>query len=159
MEATRRSALLGAAGLFAAGTAGSNAQPASAGNVKALVFDVFGTCVDWRNGVARDAERILKPLGYELNWIAFADAWRALYQPTLEEVRSGRAPFVKLDVLHRRMLDQIRPNSVCRSWTKKSRTISIWPGTGLMPGPTCRPALRGFIANSFSRPARTAISR
>jgi hypothetical protein len=37
--------------------------------VKALVYDVFGTVVDWRNGVARDAERILKPLGYSLNWI------------------------------------------------------------------------------------------
>ena len=77
-------------------------------DVKALVFDVFGTLVDWRNGVARDARRILEPLGYRLDWIAFADAWRALYQPTMEEVRSGRQPYVKLDVLHRRMLDQIR---------------------------------------------------
>jgi 2-haloacid dehalogenase len=88
------------------------AQPkpgATADGVKALVYDVFGTCVDWRNGVARDAERILKPLGYKLDWIAFADAWRALYQPTMEEVRSGRQPFVKLDILHRRMLDKIRP--------------------------------------------------
>jgi 2-haloacid dehalogenase len=77
--------------------------------VKALVFDVFGTVVDWRQGVAREAERQLKPLGYSLDWIAFADAWRALYQPTMEEVRSGRTPFVKLDVLHRKMLDAIRP--------------------------------------------------
>jgi 2-haloacid dehalogenase len=82
---------------------------ATAAGVKALVYDVFGTCVDWRGGVARDAERILKPLGYNLDWIAFADAWRGLYQPTMEEVRSGRAPFAKLDILHRRMLDQIRP--------------------------------------------------
>ncbi len=109
MDATRRTALMGATVLIAAGAARSNAQPASVSNVKALVYDVFGTCVDWRNGVARDAERILKPLGYDLDWIAFADAWRALYQPTMEEIRSGRAPFVKLDILHRRMLDQIRP--------------------------------------------------
>src|SRR5207249_12182029 len=81
----------------------------SAEGVKALVYDVFGTCTDWRNGVARDAERILKPLGYNLDWHAFADAGRALYQPSMEEVRSGRQPFVKLDILHRRMLDQIRP--------------------------------------------------
>jgi hypothetical protein len=68
----------------------SLAQPkpgAPADGVKALVYDVFGTCVDWRNGVARDAERILRPLGYKLDWIGFADAWRALYQPTMEEVR------------------------------------------------------------------------
>lgn len=77
--------------------------------VKALVFDVFGTCVDWRSGVARDAERIVKPLGYAVDWSAFADAWRALYQPTMEEVRAGRQPYVPLDILHRRMLDQIAP--------------------------------------------------
>lgn len=82
---------------------------ASAAGVKALVYDVFGTCTDWRNGVARDAERILKPLGYNIDWHVFADAWRALYQPYMEEVRSGRRPFEKLDILHRRMLDQIRP--------------------------------------------------
>jgi 2-haloacid dehalogenase len=87
----------------------------TAEGIKALVYDVFGTCVDWRNGVARDAERILKPLGYNIDWLALASAWRALYQPSMEEVRSGRQPFVKLDVLHRRMLDRIRPNSGWRS--------------------------------------------
>jgi 2-haloacid dehalogenase len=99
-----------AAATWVAGKVASvSAQPALQSSVKALVFDVFGTVVDWRNGVAKDAERILKPLGYNLDWIAFADAWRSLYQPTMEEIRSGRQPFVKLDVLHRRMLDQIRP--------------------------------------------------
>jgi 2-haloacid dehalogenase len=78
-------------------------------DVKALFFDVFGTLVDWRTGVARDAESILKPLGYSINWIAFADAWRDQYQPGMEEVRSGRIPYTKLDVLHRRMLQKILP--------------------------------------------------
>ena len=55
--------------------------------VKALLFDVFGTVVDWRTGVARDAERILAPLGHKLDWLAFADAWRDQYQPGMEEVR------------------------------------------------------------------------
>src|SRR5262249_59922768 len=76
--------------------------------VKALVFDVFGTVVDWRNGVAREAERILKPLGYSHDWLAFADAWRAQYQPGMDEVRSGKIEFVKLDLIHRRMLERIR---------------------------------------------------
>ena len=117
---TRRSLLRGATAVAAGAFAGrtflvptrvfGQARPgAAAVGVKALVYDVFGTCTDWRNGVARDAERILKPLGYDFDWHAFADAWRALYQPSMEEVRSGRQPFVKLDVLHRRMLDQIRP--------------------------------------------------
>lgn len=78
-------------------------------DVKALIFDVFGTVVDWRTGVARESERILAPLGYTLNWLEFADAWRAEYQPGMEEVRTGRIPFSRLDVIHRRMLERIRP--------------------------------------------------
>jgi 2-haloacid dehalogenase len=76
---------------------------------KALIFDVFGTLVDWRSGVARESKTLLEPLGYSLDWLAFADAWRAEYQPAMEEVRSGRIPFSRLDVIHRRMLDRIRP--------------------------------------------------
>jgi 2-haloacid dehalogenase len=78
-------------------------------NVKALFFDVFGTLVDWRSGVAREAEAILKPLGYSIDWSAFADAWRDQYQPAMEETRAGRDPYVKLDVVHRRMLEKIVP--------------------------------------------------
>jgi len=77
--------------------------------VKALFFDVFGTLVDWREGVAREAEAILAPRGLALDWHAFADAWRGEYQGAMEGVRSGRIPFCKLDVLHRRNLDRILP--------------------------------------------------
>ena len=77
--------------------------------VKALFFDVFGTLVDWRTGVAREAELVLKPLGYSINWIAFAEAWRDQYQPGMEPVRSGRVSYTKLDVLHRQMLVKIAP--------------------------------------------------
>src|SRR5258708_10564486 len=76
---------------------------------RALFFDIFGTVVDWRSGVAREARALLEPLGYKLDGLAFADAWRAEYQPGMEEVRSGRIPFSKLDVMHRRMLERIRP--------------------------------------------------
>ena len=76
---------------------------------KALLFDVFGTMVDWRSGVAREARTLLAPLGYQLDWLAFAEAWRAEYQPAMQEVRTGRMPFARLDVLHRHMLDLVRP--------------------------------------------------
>jgi len=76
---------------------------------KALFFDVFGTLMDWRNSIARELKAVLEPLGYSLDWIAFADAWRGQYQPAMEEVRSGRLPFSKLDVLHRRNLEAILP--------------------------------------------------
>ena len=149
---TRRRLLEGATTVAAARAFGSLAvlEPAkgsaqsrpsaTAAGVKALVYDVFGTCVDWRNGVARDAERILKPLGYKIDWLAFADAWRALYQPSMEEVRSGRQPFVTLDILHRRMLDQIRPkfgleklaNQVADDLNLAWHRLDTWPDT--VPG-------------------------
>ncbi len=77
--------------------------------VKALFFDVFGTLVDWRMSVAREAQALLEPRGHVLDWAGFAEAWRDEYQGAMEEVRSGRMPFCKLDVLHRRNLDRILP--------------------------------------------------
>jgi 2-haloacid dehalogenase len=77
--------------------------------VKALFFDVFGTLVDWRTSIAREAEAILKPRGFDFDPFAFGDAWRAEYQPAMDEVRSGRIPFCRLDVLHRRNLERILP--------------------------------------------------
>jgi 2-haloacid dehalogenase len=74
---------------------------------RALLFDVFGTLVDWRSSIAREAQTLLSPLGVTIDWPAFADAWRAQYQPAMDEVRSGRLPFSKLDLLHRRNLDVI----------------------------------------------------
>src|SRR3954468_13686350 len=62
--------------------------------MRALLFDVFGTCVDWRTSIIRAAAA--HGLPPEL-----ADAWRAQYQPQLETVRSGARPWVNLDVLHR----------------------------------------------------------
>jgi len=77
--------------------------------VKALFFDVFGTVVDWRTSIARESEAILTPKGYALDWLAFADAWRGEYQPAMEEIRSGKIAFCRLDVLHRRNLERILP--------------------------------------------------
>jgi 2-haloacid dehalogenase len=75
--------------------------------IKACVFDVFGTLVDWRTSIANEAEKVLQPLDISLNWEEFADAWREQYQPAMEDVRAGRISFSKLDVLHRRNLDVI----------------------------------------------------
>jgi 2-haloacid dehalogenase len=79
--------------------------------VKAFVFDVFGTVVDWRSGVAREAGPFLSRHAHgDVDPGAFADAWRKRYQPALEEVRSGRRPFVRLDVLHRENLTAVLPD-------------------------------------------------
>ena len=73
--------------------------------VKALFFDVFGTLVNWRTSIAREAEAMLKPKAVALDYFAFADAWRGEYQGAMEEVRAGRIGFCKLDILHRRNLE------------------------------------------------------
>ncbi len=107
-------------------------------DVKALFFDIFGTVVDWRSGIAREAESILGPIGYELDWIAFADAWRAEYQPAMEKVRAGRIAFSKLDVLHRRNLDRIRPrfglselsDDHCQALNTAWHRLPAWPDVG-----------------------------
>ncbi len=81
----------------------------AAGDVRALLFDVFGTCVDWRTSVARQARALgeRRGVGEGVDWEAFADAWRARYQPQIETVRSGTREWVNLDVLHREALDEV----------------------------------------------------
>jgi 2-haloacid dehalogenase len=77
---------------------------------KALFFDVFGTCVDWRGSVIREGEALARRRGLPaVDWPAFADAWRGQYQPQMETVRSGRRPWTNLDVLHREALDGLLP--------------------------------------------------
>lgn len=78
--------------------------------IKALLFDVFGTVVDWRGGVAREAAGFLQHYAPAVDPGAFADAWRRRYGPAMEEVRSGRRPFARLDVLHRENLAAILPD-------------------------------------------------
>jgi 2-haloacid dehalogenase len=109
-DPTRRIFVQAAGGLLLSARMARAAPGPNRFGVKALFFDVFGTLTDWRSGVARDAKDLLSPLGYSLDWLAFADAWRAQYLPVTGEVRSRHRPYVKLDVLERRMLDKIIPH-------------------------------------------------
>jgi 2-haloacid dehalogenase len=118
---------------------------------KALFFDVFGTLVDWRTSIAREGKAILEPLGYQLDWLAFADAWRDQYQPAMEEVRSGRIPFSKLDVLHRHNLERIMPRfgiaslaeDVARQLNLAWHRLDAWPD---VPGGMARLKRRCMLA-------------
>jgi len=74
-----------------------------------LAFDVFGTVVDWRSGVIAAGERLAAPQRLQVDWPAFADAWRTAYQPTLDKVRRGELPWTGLDQLHRMTLDTLLP--------------------------------------------------
>jgi 2-haloacid dehalogenase len=100
--------------------------------MRALFFDVFGTCVDWRTSIRRELRERGLPEG-------LADEWRALYQPQLETVRSGARAWVDLDVLHREALDRLLsehgltvadPDELTRAWHR----LDPWPDT--VPGLT-----------------------
>ncbi|MGO8917427.1 MAG: haloacid dehalogenase type II [Stellaceae bacterium] len=77
------------------------------GSVKALVFDVFGTVVDWRGSLIRELEAFGRAKGMNADWAGFADAWRGGYQPAMQRVRSGELPWTRIDDLHRGILDRL----------------------------------------------------
>jgi len=96
--------------------------------VKAAIFDVFGTCVDWRTSVAREVDRHVSGV----DSVAFATAWRSEYDPAMERVRSGGRGYVQLDDLHLenllRVLEQFGvecfdPQELNTAWEK----LDPWP--------------------------------
>ena len=91
----RREFLAGPVALAAASTTG----------VKALAFDVFGTVVDWRGSIMREGAEWGRAKGLKVDWGKFADRWRAGYVPSMDKVRRGELPWMKLDALHRLILD------------------------------------------------------
>jgi 2-haloacid dehalogenase len=75
--------------------------------VKALAFDVFGTVVDWRGSIIREGEHWGRRKGLQVDWARFADRWRAGYSPSMDKVRKGSLPWMKLDELHRMTLEEL----------------------------------------------------
>ena len=76
-------------------------------HVKALVFDVFGTVVDWRGSIIRETKAFASANKLQIDATAFADAWRAGYQPAMAKVRSGELGWTKIDDLHRMILEEL----------------------------------------------------
>jgi len=89
---------------LAQGSLRSRSQMAS---VKALVFDTFGTVVDWRTSVTQEVEGLARRKGVTVDGAKFADTWRGGYAPSMNRVRSGDLPWTKLDGLHRMILDKL----------------------------------------------------
>ncbi len=76
----------------------------SSNQINAVVFDVFGTVVDWRTSIIREGRELGERKGINADWERFADAWRGKYQPSMQKVRSGERSWTKLDDLHRESL-------------------------------------------------------
>ncbi len=114
MTVSRRDFIQAGALMMAGTQMAAHEQRGSAGRavmapiaVKALVFDTFGTVVDWRSSVGREVEALAQRKGVTVDGAKFADAWRAGYGPSMNRVRSGELPWTKLDALHRMTLDAI----------------------------------------------------
>lgn len=75
--------------------------------VRALVFDVFGTVVDWRSTVIREGEALGRAKGLHVDWAGFAEAWRDGYRPAIDRVRQGELPWKSMDELHRMNLEDV----------------------------------------------------
>ena len=78
-------------------------------DIKMLVFDTFGTVVDWRGTIVAEGRDLSRAKGITVDWAAFADAWRAEYRPSMDRVRRGELPWTNLDDLHRMSLEKILP--------------------------------------------------
>jgi 2-haloacid dehalogenase len=83
------------------------AQSDARASTNALVFDVFGTVVDWRGSITREGQLLGKRKGIDVDWVAFADAWRGGYQPAMQRVRSGQIPWMNIDGLNRLILNDL----------------------------------------------------
>ena len=77
------------------------------GSVKALVFDVFGTVVDWHGSIIRELDSFGRERGITVDWQAVTEDWRKGYQPAMQRVRCGELPWCKIDELHRMILDDL----------------------------------------------------
>lgn len=109
--------------------------------VKALTFDVFGTCVDWRTGVAAEARRLGHQRGIEADWEKLADEWRALYMPAMNRVRSGELPWTNFDRLHRLSLDQVLQQMNIDGFDNDAREELTNAWEKLPPWPDSQPGL------------------
>ena len=106
-------------------------------HVKALLFDVFGTVVDWHGSVAREVRALAKAKGLRVNAVKFAKAWRAGYRPAMDRVLRGEAPFEKIDVIHRGILEDVLSQFKVTTLTEEEKTrlnlvwhrLKPWPDT------------------------------
>ena len=112
-------------------------------SVRALAFDVFGTVVDWRSTVIREGEALGRAHGLDVDWAAFAEAWRDGYQPAMNRVRQGELPWTNMDELHRMNLDDTLDRFAIRGLSETENMISTASGTGSTRGPIRSRASRG----------------
>jgi 2-haloacid dehalogenase len=128
-------------------------------DVRALTFDVFGTTVDWRSGIAAEARRLGERNGVIADWERLADAWRALYMPSMDRVRRGELPWTNFDRLHRLSLDQVLRDAGAEGFDAATREELTLAWERLPPWPDAEPGLsrlgRNFTVATLSNGNRS----
>lgn len=87
--------------------------------IRALLFDVFGTVVDWRSSIIAEGQMINVDKGLDIDWAAFADEWRSMYQPAMQAVRQGKRSWTILDTLHRESLNVLMKKFGINNWAEE----------------------------------------
>jgi 2-haloacid dehalogenase len=111
-------------------------------DVRALVFDIFGTVVDWRRSITRDVRASCESHGLGVDAAAVADAWRAGYQPAMDRVRQGAVAWAPIDELHRGILEVLIPRFGLQSLSEAERDHLNLAWHRLDPWPDCAAGLR-----------------
>jgi 2-haloacid dehalogenase len=120
----------------------------------AIVFDTFGTVVDWRGSLIADLSAYGTKCGISGDWPALVDAWRAAYHPSMDRVRKGEVPWTRLDDLHRASLDRLVTEFEIAGLTEDDRRHINRGWHRLNPWPDSVPGLtrlkRRFIIGPLS---------
>ena len=113
----------------------------SAHRPHALVFDIFGTVVDWRSSLIAEGQALQARTGVHADWAALADAWRAGYQPAMQRVARGELPWTPIDALHRMILDELVPRFGLQALGEAERAHFNHAWHRLVPWPDAVPGL------------------
>jgi len=127
--------------------------------VKALIFDTFGTVVDWRGSIIEEGNAWSKAKGLNIDWPDLADRWRAGYAPAMDKVRKGELPWTNLDGLHRMLLEDLLKEfrieglseEEKENWNRVWHRLKPWPDsvaglTRLKKKYTIAPCSNGNVA-------------
>lgn len=97
-------------------------------DISALVFDVFGTVVDWRTSIIHEGVKFNQDYNININWEEFADIWRETYRPNLDKVINKQTPWMNLDTLHKIALEDLLKKFGVNNLTdnEKEHINKIW---------------------------------
>ena len=120
--------------------------------IKALVFDVFGTVVDWRTSIIDEGDALTQATGLTVDWARFADAWRGKYAPSMDRVRRGETPWQNLDALHRASLEEVLAEFGITTLTEEQKDDLNRVWHRLRPWPDAVPGLTRLRARFILAP-------